>query len=53
MSGSSSTAALPDSDSGPRAPSMLAAVLPIVVLIGLLALAGRRAHRNGLGDHPR
>src|SRR6187397_2023947 len=38
MSGSSSTAALPDSDSGPRAPSMLDAVLPIVVLIGLLAL---------------
>ncbi len=38
MSGTSSTAALPDGDSGPRAPSMLDAVLPIVVLIGLLAL---------------
>src|SRR4051812_29760978 len=38
MSGSSSTAALTDSASGPRAPTMLDAVLPVVVPIGLLAL---------------
>src|SRR3954470_12175942 len=38
MSGSSSTAALTDSASGPRGPTMLDAVLPIVVLIGMLAM---------------
>jgi NhaC family Na+:H+ antiporter len=40
MSGSPSTSGLTDSDSGrePRPPSTLDAVLPIVVLIGLLAL---------------